>query len=179
MEGGMAGFCLCKQQQIYSPLGRANYKYQYCVQNALAETKLIKFGSLWFILCSPVLSIWHECWCVGETVAATEQHTEHASELSAHGAVDEEIERTGDGNTAVDDERGGVARRVAKHVNVERVFDDDEQQQDRQRHFHGPSASDVLDSGTSTSRNTPTTVVSIAVALVDGSPPVLLPTLPY
>ena len=45
----------------------------------------------------------------------------HVSETFAHGAVDEEIERIRDGDAAVDEQRGRVARRVAEQVHVERV----------------------------------------------------------
>ena len=60
---------------------------------------------------------------------------EHVSEPLAHGAVDEEVERVRDGDAAVDEQRGRVARRVAEQIDVERVLDDDEQQQHGQRHF--------------------------------------------
>jgi len=46
----------------------------------------------------------------------------------AHGAVDEEVEWECDCDATVKEQRCRVARLVAKHIHVERVFDNNEQQ---------------------------------------------------
>ena len=70
-----------------------------------------------------------------EVRTSNEQSAEHVTELLAHGAVDEEVEWVCDGDAAVHELRGRVTSRVAEQVDVERVLDDDEQQQHRQRYF--------------------------------------------
>ena len=68
--------------------------------------------------------------------AATEQIAEHLSKALTHRAVDEQVEWIGDDDAAVDQQRGCMARRVAEEVHVERVFDDNEEQQHGQWDFH-------------------------------------------
>ena len=73
--------------------------------------------------------------CVVGVRRATEEAAEHVSEALAHGAVDDEVERVGERDAGVDDQRGRGASFVAEQVRSERVLDDDEQQQRAQRHF--------------------------------------------
>jgi len=58
----------------------------------------------------------------------TEDGTEHMAKSLAHGAVDEEVEWECDCDATVKEQRCRVARLVAKHIHVERVFDNNEQQ---------------------------------------------------
>ena len=98
-----------------------------------ARRSYISMHLLWFISRS-ASGGWRRC--IVETLSASEERTEHSTESLAHGAVDEEVEWISDGDAAINEQRSSVACSVAEQVDVERVFDDDEQQQGRQRHFH-------------------------------------------
>jgi len=69
-------------------------------------------------------------------VEVAEERTKHSTESLAHCAIDVEVEWISDGDAAINEQGGRVACSVAEQVHMERVFDDDEQQQSRQRHFH-------------------------------------------
>ena len=64
-----------------------------------------------------------------------EQHLERVSELSAHGAVDEEVQRIAQKNEEIDEQRGGVGRIVCQYGDVGDVLDDDQDVEDGQREF--------------------------------------------
>jgi len=73
--------------------------------------------------------------CIVDVHAATEEGAEHVAEPLAHGAVDEEVQWKCNRDAKVNEHCGRVACHVAEQIDVERVLDDNEQQQHRQRHF--------------------------------------------
>jgi len=74
--------------------------------------------------------------------SSTENIAEHVAKPLAHRTINEEVEWIRDGDAAINENGSCVACRVAKHIDAERVFNDDEQQQHGQRHFNDKKDAD-------------------------------------
>jgi len=82
-----------------------------------------------------LLCLWRDCSSSAETARplTDEQSAECLAELTAHGAVDEEVEEVAEEDAQVDDARGDWRRTLVENLQLEDVVEDQHHEDDRHR----------------------------------------------